>query len=739
MSVEDYDTELSDYSSFASDDLYSPRANRHDDAASIDHDKSAQVEGMKAAFMDVTERERSYGDPVITPTSLVAKGRDRDKPFTKYALLLRRRINIDGKWVGTQLEIRSPVIQAALQKLLASCSYLNLMTTPIVIKAPYAVLFQFRHEIREYTSSSERTQEEKAHMRELVQFMNVNLEKLEKEYNQYAPTGLTTCDLLWTLFRPETLVIYRTDHFQECYRVSDCSAIVINGSTFFSITAWSWDYNGISFGPSRTTLHIPEFQGARKVTELNIYPFDALSPAEQKELESKLIARGKVWRKSVDLCHREYSGPAWVEKDPSGYRRADNIRDLIPVHVDGRIFLDYKSHQEENYALSTILYGPSGAIRPTDTASSFTYRRTPPRRVRSRSTSPIRRDPVDIKFLNDMKSHENNEDYEITDTQALLAPARIRGFTLTEKLWAFFLVDNVCEVQWSENAFDDLELEYSVKKTVQSLVKNHYQGKRETNLISRKGKGLVILLYGPTGTGKTFTAGLTAALESVAEAVHLPLYYVGAGELDRDLHRTERKLQRILDIAKLWKAMVLIDEADVFLAKRTLDDVQRNGLVSVFLRVLEYHEGVVFLTTNRIRDFDSAFLSRVHLRIQYPPLNPVSREKIWRTTLRNVKEAQEWPEDKYQYLAETFILNGREIANLSRTALSISQTDESPLTAELLSSLYELNRADETLRDGESDSEGEGSGRERKARLRRRRLAEQQEAYSPPPPPIYPV
>lgn len=214
---------------------------------------------------------------------------------------------------------------------------------------------------------------------------------------------------------------------------------------------------------------------------------------------------------------------------------------------------------------------------------------------------------------------------------------------------------------------------------------------------------------------------------------------MGAGELDRDLHRTERKLQRILDIAKLWKAMVLIDEADVFLAKRTLDDVQRNGLVSVFLRVLEYHEGVVFLTTNRIRDFDSAFLSRVHLRIQYPPLNPVSREKIWRTTLRNVKEAQEWPEDKYQYLAETFILNGREIANLSRTALSISQTDESPLTAELLSSLYELNRADESLRDGESDSEGEDSEKERKARLRRRRLAEQQEAYSPLPPPIYPV
>lgn len=37
----------------------------------------------------------------------------------------------------------------------------------------------------------------------------------------------------------------------------------------------------------------------------------------------------------------------------------------------------------------------------------------------------------------------------------------------------------------------------------------------------------------------------------------------------------------------------------------------RNSLVATFLRLLEYHSGVLFLTTNRVKAFDEAFLSRV--------------------------------------------------------------------------------------------------------------------------------
>jgi hypothetical protein len=301
MSVSDYDLEIDDLSSISTKDvLQSP-------GVAASEEKIIAKDGSKAAFIDVTERQRSHGDPIITPTSLVAEGRERDKPFTKYALLLRRKIDATGEQIGTQLEIRSEIIQEALQQLLKSCSYLNLVTTPIIVRAPYAVLFQFRHEIRDYAASRERKVEEKAHLKELVQFMNVNLEKLEKEYNEYAPSGLTTFSLLWTLFRPETLIVHQTDHYKECFRVRDCNVTIVNGINSFAITAWSWGYNGISFGPTRSTIHIPEFQGVRRVTELAIFPFDALASPE-KELARQLIARGRIWRHSVDLCHRQYCG-----------------------------------------------------------------------------------------------------------------------------------------------------------------------------------------------------------------------------------------------------------------------------------------------------------------------------------------------------------------------------------------------------------------------------------------------
>ena len=67
--------------------------------------------------------------------------------------------------------------------------------------------------------------------------------------------------------------------------------------------------------------------------------------------------------------------------------------------------------------------------------------------------------------------------------------------------------------------------------------------------------------------------------------------------------------------------MVLLDEADVFLEERTKLDLERNALVSVFLRVLEYYEGILILTSNRIGTFDEAFKSRVQLAIHYPLLS----------------------------------------------------------------------------------------------------------------------
>ncbi len=57
------------------------------------------------------------------------------------------------------------------------------------------------------------------------------------------------------------------------------------------------------------------------------------------------------------------------------------------------------------------------------------------------------------------------------------------------------------------------------------------------------------------------------------------------------LYRLENQLVKILDIAFKWKAVVLLDEADVYLEERDTNDLNRNAMTGVFLRQLEYYQG----------------------------------------------------------------------------------------------------------------------------------------------------
>ena len=104
---------------------------------------------------------------------------------------------------------------------------------------------------------------------------------------------------------------------------------------------------------------------------------------------------------------------------------------------------------------------------------------------------------------------------------------------------------------------------------------------------------------------------------------------VCAGDLGLDSEKLEDRLAEILDLVARWKAILLLDEADVFLEARTQHHLQHNTLVSVFLRQLEYFQGVMILTTNRVTVFDEAVQSRIHLGIKYDQLSKKAKAEIW--------------------------------------------------------------------------------------------------------------
>ena len=108
---------------------------------------------------------------------------------------------------------------------------------------------------------------------------------------------------------------------------------------------------------------------------------------------------------------------------------------------------------------------------------------------------------------------------------------------------------------------------------------------------------------------------------------------ISAGELGHDPKTLEEQLSHISQRAHHWKALVLLDEADVFVQARSIDS-QQNARVSVFLRKLEYNQGIMFLTTNRVRDFDDAIQSRITLALRYELLSLATRKQIWVSFLK---------------------------------------------------------------------------------------------------------
>lgn len=100
------------------------------------------------------------------------------------------------------------------------------------------------------------------------------------------------------------------------------------------------------------------------------------------------------------------------------------------------------------------------------------------------------------------------------------------------------------------------------------------------------------------------------------------------------MKKLEAQLPLIFQRADKWKSVLLLDEADVFLEQRSLHDVHRNALVSVFLRELEYYQGIMFLTTNRVNQIDDAIASRIHLPLKYKSLGLDARRDIWESFLK---------------------------------------------------------------------------------------------------------
>jgi hypothetical protein len=185
------------------------------------------------------------------------------------------------------------------------------------------------------------------------------------------------------------------------------------------------------------------------------------------------------------------------------------------------------------------------------------------------------------------------------------------------------------------------------------------------DIIEGKTAGNVILCKGVPGVGKTLTA------EIYSELIERPLYLLHSGSLGTNAKDIEENLRIIFARAERLNCVLLLDEADVFIVKRS-DNIEQNAIVAEFLRTMEYFSGLLFMTTNRPSDIDEAIISRCAAIIEYHIPTPDNAARIWQVFAQQY--AFDLSDDLLTQLLATFReISPRDMKMLLRLVLRVSK------------------------------------------------------------------
>lgn len=557
-------------------------------------------------------------------------------------------------------------------------------------------------------------------------------------------------DDLWSLFRVGDLVympaaVEAGGRYHEVWRIYKIQApqpetsYPKNGWGFFDefddiddqnkfkISAYYVDYDGTAFGAVKTKFEIEGFAGERSIDSLPCYPM-RYQPGHE-ELISGLKGQGRQFLHYLEDRHQQHN--AWtLTRNPPSHRNEPDQEILDneyyekmrhPEFVESDVIVDMTEAYQKmpNWRPDFHQLAVNKAVRCEIADDEIPIQKwfDGVRQNRSYVQKEIiqkadgiesrqRRDnlAVDTFLRNRLRGSRNFEAnaaaQKLRDEDLVLLPKRMFAYALRERRFMPIDLNLLKPIRREVGVFENLRIHGDYKDVVRSLVMSHFRKKQlerryvdaategpGQDLIQGKGRGLVVLLHGVPGVGKTATA------EAVAMENKKPLFVITCGDLGLSPHEVESSLKNVFRLAHLWDCVLLLDEADVFLSQRSKLDMKRNALVSVFLRVLEYYNGLLFLTTNRVGTIDEAFKSRIHLSLYYPPLDKTQTTEIFRLNVAKLRvmeserhkmtgepsmvikddEILEFAAKHYEDLARsTGCWNGRQIRNAFQIASSLA-------------------------------------------------------------------
>ncbi|KAF5564443.1 P-loop containing protein [Fusarium napiforme] len=576
--------------------------------------------------------------PDIDEEELIRKAkRIRDT----YAIVCGRYPTKENTWEVRTIWINNPILQDILRNISVNDWG---SAESIKFEKPFASLVHHWEQLCEL-AVADAGSETQRFMKLFMNLLSGQLRDTLIRVKKIMKTGCAAFSDLQFVFKPGQLFFDSRPHM---------GAGVCQSYEHGEVTVDQVVWKGEEYRLAKSTFNFPSFAGIRPISELSVRPAWACSKDDIKSMKAALVERGRKYEALRGIHFRFY--PFMIKKGDPHWEGEE---------IAGRVIVDAGSPDKDeggfSYPLSSLpicsaMY-KSGQYSK-DSASS-----------------------------GHQESHEDSEwEYEevedpnrLTDEQAMMTVSTMKCFSIENKTWCTAQVDDLKDIEWNTQAFDNLVIDEAEKRLLVGFIGAATNGKLQDfdDFVDGKGKGLVLLLCGPPGTGKTLTA------ESVSENLKRPLYRVDTSDLGMDPKNLEKNLKTALDRCARWDAILLLDEADVFLEKRTSSNLTQNEMTTIFLRVLEYYKGIMMLTTNRYLAIDPAFESRIDLSFVFQDLEPASRAKVWYNFLIREDKALAGDSDAIAKLA-SMPLNGRQIKSAVKTARILAASENLPLAVDHL-------------------------------------------------------
>ncbi|KAL2622200.1 hypothetical protein R1flu_002405 [Riccia fluitans] len=364
---------------------------------------------------------------------------------------------------------------------------------------------------------------------------------------------LVTFDMLWAFLHRGQKVVYKCEYTNAllCATVSEKVKYKREGKRCVaSVLLKIYYYDGQKYSRFNINRDIVEFGGEQMFEALPVCPINLVSTPEEV-LEAEFMDHGRKYYELVmeqNYRYMNYQGAMHAVKNKHRYPGHGGSGGT-QMNADGRVMIDTQRFLSINPGFRMFDEDPRsrkcGGAPAVDQLQDYDYAVGPK---------------------------------ELSDRKLMFAPGVVLGFSFALRQWGVFRVSGFSDVVYDASAFSELVMDQDDKSLIYSLVSQYVADPQQqvvpVDPIAKKGEGCVILCYGPPGTGKTLTA------ESLAENLGRPLWALSLSQFGTDPEKLESALSTVLNTASLWQAILLLDEADIFLEKRTSNmDLARNAMI----------------------------------------------------------------------------------------------------------------------------------------------------------------